>query len=140
MAGIFGLIFVNQTKPEFFAGLIPGVNTADVSSGVDALALYKPTGTFNPPGNVRVTIEGTKTIILTWDDNSTTESGYRISRREGAAGPFMSFSANAGVDTWFNATTTKDYSAEAGKTYQYLVQTERYGAYLNADIVTITIP
>lgn len=97
-------------------------------------------GSFNPPGNLTAKIEGTKTVRLTWEDNSNTETGYRVNRREGTIGIFQGFPANVGIDTWADKTTTLDYGTQHGKTYQYLVQTVRYAEVKDSHIVTVTIP
>lgn len=97
-------------------------------------------GSFNPPGNLTAKIEGTKSVRLSWADNSSTETGYRVNRREGTSGIFQSFPANVGIDTWADKTTTIDYGTQHGKTYQYLVQTVRYAEVKDSHIVTVSIP
>jgi len=75
-------------------------------------------------------------IILTWTDNSTGESGFKIERKE-SGGQFAEIaSVNA------NQTSYTDSGVKAGKTYSYRVRTFNavvYSAYSN-ESPSINIP
>jgi subtilisin family serine protease len=96
---------------------------------------YKALIAFIPPSNLNAQLQGTD-IILTWTDNSSGESGFKIERKE-SGGQFTEIaSVNA------NQTSYTDSGLKAGKTYSYRVRAFINGAYsaYSNESPSITIP
>jgi hypothetical protein len=69
----------------------------------------------NPPSNLTATTAGAGSVTLTWLDNSSNETGFRIERKVNG-GSYATFTTvGAGVQTAPDATTA------AGNTYSYRV-------------------
>jgi subtilisin family serine protease len=88
-----------------------------------------------PPSNLNAQLQGTD-VILTWADNSSGESGFKIDRKE-SGGQFTEItSVNA------NQTRYTDSGLKAGKIYSYRVRAfinGVYSAYSN-ESPSVTIP
>lgn len=74
-------------------------------------------------------------VTLTWKDNSTDETKFRLLRRDSLTGTFAEVSTPAA-----NATTTTDTVTTAG-TYWYRIQaTNGNGNSLGSNLVKVTVP
>ena len=72
--------------------------------------------TVNAPTNLALTSPSTSEVDLSWTDNSSNETGFKIMRKTGAAGTYSTiFTTNA------NTITYQDQSVAAGNTYFYEV-------------------
>lgn len=69
------------------------------------------------PGNLLASLQGQTKVTLTWADNSTNESGFKIERKTGRAG---SYSQIATVGT--NGTSYSDATVAPGTPYYYRVR------------------
>ncbi|MBC7784592.1 MAG: DNRLRE domain-containing protein, partial [Burkholderiales bacterium] len=69
----------------------------------------------NAPSNAVATANGSASIVLTWNDNSTDETNFRIERRTGSGAYATLTTVSAGV------TTYTDTSIAGGTTYTYRV-------------------
>ena len=67
------------------------------------------------PSNLSATITGGNSVNLTWSDNSTTETGFRVERKTGA-GAYSTLATKA-----VNVTSHSDTTVTAGNTYTYRV-------------------
>ena len=101
-----------------------GSKTATASGDADAgnahtLALNGITLTPLPtaPGNLAASAISTTQINLSWVDNATNETGYKIERKTGAGGTYAQI-ATAGA----NATSYNDTGLTTGTTYFYRVR------------------
>ena len=101
-----------------------GSKTATASGDADAgnahtLALNGITLTPLPtaPGNLTASAISTTQINLSWVDNATNESGYKIERKTGAGGTYAQI-ATVGA----NATSYNDTGLTTGTTYFYRVR------------------
>jgi transcriptional regulator CtsR/regulation of enolase protein 1 (concanavalin A-like superfamily) len=101
-----------------------GTRTATASGDSDAgnahaLALRGVTATAVPfaPGNLTATAVSTSQINLSWLDNGTNETGFKIERKTGAGGTYAQIATVAA-----NVTTYNDTGLTAGTTYFYRVR------------------
>jgi uncharacterized delta-60 repeat protein len=95
-----------------------------------------------PPSDLSATPVDTTTVELTWTDNTTSETAFRIQRCEGAGCTNFADLATTGPDV----TTYTDDTACAGTTYRYQVRAEKTdGPVWNtawstpAEVTTVTI-
>jgi hypothetical protein len=112
-----------------FAGL------SDPSEGV-ASQLTPGTGPTAPSG-VAGAASGAGKIVVTWTDNSSDETGFRIERREGANGAWGLVGSVAAGVSMFDDTN----SVQSGKSYYYRVVALRdasWSAYseLSAEVIS----
>ncbi len=94
------------------------------------------TSTLNVPANLSVV--ATNTMILTWDNNNTSEQGYKIERKEGETGTFAEVGSTlADITTYTDTAVTEAtqyfYRVRAylGTTYSDYSQTINGLTYLN---------
>jgi endoglucanase len=89
-----------------------------------ANATTQGTGTVPPeaPGNLSATSFSASQINLSWTDNSTNETGFRIERSTDGSS-WSQFSANVGA----NITTYQSTGLSASTTYYYRVRAENGG-------------
>ncbi len=91
---------------------------ADTSNHrVGILTRSLPSTTFSPPGGLRATAVSTSRTDLTWQDNSTNETGFRVQRRREGSTAWVQITTTAA-----NATTFSDTGLEPDTTYHYLVR------------------
>ena len=69
-----------------------------------------------PPVNAQASAISTSEVVLRWTDNSVSEAGFRIRRKEGADGPWVLIAI---VDR--NVTTYQDSGLSPGISYTYKV-------------------
>jgi len=98
---------------------------------------YKALSSLIAPSNLQSSVQGT-TVLLTWHDNSSGETGFKIERKEsgGEFGEVATVSAGQ--------TTYTDHGLKGGKTYVYRVSAFNaiaYSAYSNeASVTTSGVP
>jgi transcriptional regulator CtsR len=144
--GIYALIGTAAKNVRSFSntGLAPNteycyrvraVNTINVSDySIEACAMTLSGSALPIASNLTATAVSMSQINLTWDDNSTTESGFKIERKTGVTGTYAEIAAvGANVTSFsntglllntkyfyrvriFNATLTSAYSGEASAT------------------------
>lgn len=88
----------------------------------------------SPPSNLTATAVSSSQIILSWTDNSTNETGFRIERSNSSSGPFSEI-ATVGV----GVTTYSNTGLSASTTYYYRVRaynTNNISAYSNISSAT----
>lgn len=128
----------HQTQIETYGftdtGLLPGTTyTYQIKATKSAVCGWEATTTLTvatadppPPTGLSVSKEGTAVINLSWDDNSGSETGYRVQRCDGictAAGPFDDLDILLAENT----TSYIDGSATVcpGNSYTYQVRAEK---------------
>ncbi|AIE84815.1 Fibronectin type III domain protein [Fimbriimonas ginsengisoli Gsoil 348] len=82
---------------------------------LDQLSLTTP---IEPPINLQAAAISSSQITLSWGDQSSTETGFRIERKGGASGTTYVFVTNAAP----NSTTFTDSALTASTTYTYRVR------------------
>jgi len=92
------------------------------------------------PTNLSVTAVTTNQVVISWTDNSTTETGFKIERKTGAGGTYAQI-ATAGA----NATSYSDSGLTENTTYYYRVKASNAGGdsfYSNeaSGTTSITLP
>jgi hypothetical protein len=110
-------------------GLSPGVryyfaikardeayNRSAISNSPSALAKTNPT-TPTAPSNLAATAVSTTQINLSWSDNSSDESGFKIERKTGASGTYAQVAT-----TNADSITYSDTGLSPGTTYYYRVR------------------
>jgi chitodextrinase len=109
----------------------PGTYTATLTVTDSTGASSKATGTIvaKPlpplaPSNLTASLSGTL-VVLTWQDNSSNESGFSIERCEGAG--CTNFASVA--SQWPDFPSYSDYTALSGRTYRYRVRAYNDGGY-----------
>jgi fibronectin type 3 domain-containing protein/regulation of enolase protein 1 (concanavalin A-like superfamily) len=118
---------------------VTAVDQNGLESAPGTTSAFRPEGSGapNPPSNLVATPLSQTTINLTWNDNSSDETGFKIQRSTNGGGFVTIFTTGAG------ATNYTDASAQAGNTYTYqIVATNASGdsAPSNAQSVTTTTP
>jgi hypothetical protein len=100
-----------------------GINTFTVSvsdgqggSDTATLQITVLAAQLAPPSNLTATPNGTKRIDLTWNDNSTTETGFRIERSTNNSKFSQVATVGPGVTNYSNT------GLRRGKTYYYRVR------------------
>lgn len=89
------------------------------------------------PTRLTVTRSGTTTCVLTWDDNATDETAYRVERRDPTTGIWSQIQSLAA-----NVTTATDSASPAGKPVHYrvcAVSSQATSAYSN-EAADYTLP
>lgn len=102
--------------PQGYTGAIyftGGEGASMVLNGAGAVAQQPPAA----PSWLRVTAGSASEIDLLWDDNATNETGFRVERKEGDAGPWT-VAGTPGA----NATTFHDSGLASCASYAYRVQ------------------
>jgi hypothetical protein len=69
----------------------------------------------NAPSSLAATTGGTSTINLTWTDNSTNETGFKLERKTGSGGTYAEIAGSIAA----NATSYSNTGLTAGTTYFY---------------------
>ena len=135
-----------------FAGLSPGnsyfVRVRSNAVGSRAESSYTLStefepeviaGTPNAPGSLAITnVEvdmDQADVTLTWTDNSTNETGFRMYRRVGTVGSFVNISGNLAINT----TTYIDEGAPSGGSISYYVVAFNANGESPSNTVTQTI-
>ncbi|MBU4486495.1 MAG: SUMF1/EgtB/PvdO family nonheme iron enzyme, partial [Candidatus Delongbacteria bacterium] len=86
--------------------------------------------TFPPPANLATSVESETSIKLTWTDNSIGEDGFKIDRKVGSSGAWVTGYAGTSANT----TTWIDTDLITGTTYYYKVHafySTFYSSYTN---------
>jgi len=101
--------------------------TAYVTGGSDSTASNEASATTAPaaPGTLVATAVSTTQINLTWADNSSTETGFKIQRKTGVAGTYATIATIATPNTTSYSNTT---GLTAGTQYYYRVFSYQAGA------------
>ncbi len=69
----------------------------------------------NAPSSLAATASGTATINLTWTDNSSDETGFKLERKTGSGGTYAEIAGSIAA----NATSYSNTGLTAGTTYYY---------------------
>ena len=129
-SGSFGAsITVSVAAGEYFLVVASQGNYGDVGNYAVAGTLVPSTSSINSPSNLQATVVSGG-IALSWSDNATNETGYRVERS--TDGLTWSVVANLGS----NAAGYTDSSVVAGGTYTYRVQA--YNAEASAYSASVT--
>jgi hypothetical protein len=143
--------FFVYTSPDF-SGLSPGnsyyVRVRSNAVGSRPASSYTNSASFtaeevagapNAPGNLQITnveYSGDQAdVTLTWTDNSTNETGFRVYRRVGVIGSFTNISGNLPINT----TTYEDQGAPSGGSISYYVVSFNANGESPSNTVTQTI-
>ncbi|NJN66950.1 MAG: hypothetical protein HC884_09700 [Chloroflexaceae bacterium] len=98
-----------------------GYGVSSVGYAASYVVYHEGSNTLLPPTNLTATPSG-KTVNLTWQDNSTTETGFLVERSDGGNWqPVGSTAANA------TSYTDNDATLQAGTTYYYRVAASQNG-------------
>ena len=89
----------------------------DVKVTVDTPSPSVPTSTPNAPTNLAATATSSSQVNLSWTDNSSVETGYKIERKTGSSGTWSQINTVAA-----NVRTYQDTGRSAGTTYYYRVR------------------
>ena len=94
---------------------------------------------FLAPSNLAANPIGETQVQLTWEDNTTNETGFRVFRREAGGFPYIHI---ATIEPNLNETITyNDISAARGKTYSYKVHAYKTGTTSDySNEVTVNTP
>ena len=80
-----------------------------------------------PPSGLKITSRSAKSIVLAWTDNSGNESGFKIQRKQGAAGTYAQIAApGANVTTY----TDNDSALRWSRYYYKVCATNAAGKYV----------
>ncbi len=93
---------ITTTASEQFSGLIDDVQCFNTAlSAAEVQSIYNGTLPSAPaaPDNLVATGTSSSQIQLTWNDNSTNESGFKIERKQGAAGVYQEIAQVAAGNT-----------------------------------------
>ena len=115
----------NTARPFIPGGLCllnPGHCGAGIADAKAAVLAVKPPFT---PGNQIATAVSDTQINITWTDNSTNETGFKIERKTGTGGIYQQIATTAANVTSFSDTTGRE-----GTTYYYRIRA--YHAYANS--------
>ncbi len=107
-------IYQIKATIESFVDKLPQFNGYVASNG--RVNAYKALSSLLVPSGLVSTASDSTAVKLTWQDNATGESGYRIERKAEGEASFQQI-ATVGADT----TEYTDTNVEAGKTYTYRV-------------------
>ncbi|MGB7157340.1 MAG: fibronectin type III domain-containing protein [Tepidisphaeraceae bacterium] len=91
-------------------------NAAFVPTGAGPLESPRSANAPVAPTNLGASTASSTQVDLTWTDNSTNETGFKVYRKEGAGGTYTVIHTTAA-----NAQAYSDMTAEPGKTYFYRV-------------------
>jgi hypothetical protein len=95
-----------------------------------------PANTPAAPSNLGASASGPNTVNLTWTDNSTNETGFKIERQTGSSGTWSQI-ATVGA----GATSYADTTAASGTSYGYRVRaTNSSGDSPYSNVATVTTP
>ncbi len=128
---------------------VKAYKTATCSWDTDYNVITQVTATTSvaPPSNLTGAAIDTTTIILTWNDNTAAETGFKIQRCEGSACDFSSGVTE--ITTSSGSSSTKSYADSTvckNTTYRYRVRAEKstnktYNSGWNTpDPITVTTP
>jgi len=88
------------------------------------------------PSSASVTLVTTHGVALSWTDNSTNETGYRVYRSLGQGAPYIQY----GGDLAPNTTTFIDTGLAVNQSYSYrIIPFNGIGEGAYADVVTVTL-
>ena len=87
----------------------------------------------NPPNNLLATVSGTS-VVLTWVDQSTDETGFKVQRKTSAAGTWIDITTTAA-----NATSYTNSNLAAGTYWYRVLATNNNGDSISSSEVQITI-
>ena len=73
--------------------------------------------TLQPPTNLTASPRSSSEVVLSWRDNSTNETGFRVQRRLDVSGAWIEIGTTAA-----DATTYSDRGLSPSATYRYRVQ------------------
>lgn len=114
------------------AGESPLSNEAFAASGGGG----STTNVTLPPLNVQATAVNTGQVMLRWTDNSLTEYGFRVRRKEGENGPWILIAI---LDR--NITSYLSENLSPGSTYYYTVSTfDQFGESIQSNEAVVTMP
>lgn len=116
-----------------------GAYTADVFGAVSGAVPPPPPPDTAPsaPSGLTATAPARNRVVLSWTDNASNETGFRIERCKGATCTRFVQLATVGVDT----TTFTDASVAANTTYRYRVRASNgAGTSAYSTIATVTTP
>jgi subtilisin family serine protease len=132
---------------NFSADQIKGaiLNSIDAKSSLQEKILtggrvnaYKALTSLIPPSNLNATVQSETKILLTWTDNSSNESGFKIERKTGVSGVFAEIATVAA-----NVTTYLDTGLLANTTYIYRIRaydSTGYSSYSDEAVATTPTP
>jgi len=86
-----------------------------------------------PPNNLTYSVSGTS-ITLTWVDQSTDETGFKVQRKTSAKGTWTDVSTTAA-----NATSYTDNSLAAGPYWYRVLASNSYGDSISSSEVQVTV-
>lgn len=108
--------------------------SGQVSTGGRLNAFKAVSGaTMSPPSGLTATAVSSSQINLSWSDNSSTETGFRIERGSSSGGPYTEIATvGAGVATYSNT------GLSASTTYYYRVRAYNNGNSLYSNVASAT--
>lgn len=133
---------VNTQTLALNATVYLGLATCGHSTTSAAIAQYRGYGNFiaqtapATPTALVATATSSSNINLTWTDNATTETGYRVERSVGASGVWTPIASLAA-----NTTSYSDSTASSGTNYSYRVIATAVGPESSpSNVATATTP
>ena len=123
VASFYGNFSANQIKGAILSSVDekPSLQGKTVTGG--RVNAYKALLSLIPPSDLNVSLQGT-TALLTWKDNSTGETGFKIERKS-PGGVFVEIATVIS-----NQTTYTDTGLKSGKTYVYRIRA--FNAFANS--------
>jgi len=117
---------IQNTARPFIPGSLCSLNPGHCGAGIaDAKAAVVAVMPPFAPGNPIATAVSDTQINITWTDNSTNETGFKIERKPGTGGVYKQIATTAANVTSFTDTTGRE-----GTTYYYRIRA--YHAYANS--------
>jgi len=102
----------------FIYGVVGGYSKASVHN-VRCVRGGQSGDSINPPSNLMAKATSSSAIVLSWKDNATNETGFKIERKAGACGSANPWSQLASVGA--NVMSYTDSTLTANSTYSYRV-------------------
>jgi len=102
---------------DYVRSYLPGDGTNGVIGHTFTIPAGSGSNTPAAPSNLSATAVSSTQINLSWQDNSSNESGFKIERKTGASGVYAEINTAAA-----NAMTYSDTSVSAGNQYYYRVR------------------
>jgi hypothetical protein len=147
LEGVVNWTFQTHIAPNIPTGtpILVGLALTSHLTGTEARAAFtnvtrtggfpQPTNPPNPPSNLTVQMSGNNRVQLSWTDNSTNETAFKIERKTGA-GAYAEI-GQAGP----NSTSYLDPTVVTGTAYTYRVRASNAAgdsAYSNEIAITVT--